>query len=259
MNTRRLVAALAVRNAGSRLYGKPLQRLDIASGVTILDQVLDALASVPEIDEVVLGVSEGSENAIFTEIANQKGLRSISGDQTDVLGRLIACGQAAGATDIFRMTSESPFPHLDAVAEAWQTYLAEDLDGFFYDDIIDGCGFEILSLAALERSHRDGEERHRSELCTLYMRENPAAFRLKKVSGPEALRRKDLRLTVDYPEDLVICRAIYQTFKAQAPRIGVGDIVAFLDANPELIRLTAPFAEEGYSTMYVWNESKPNE
>ena len=32
-----LVAAIAVRNNGSRLYGKPLQNLDTENGISILD------------------------------------------------------------------------------------------------------------------------------------------------------------------------------------------------------------------------------
>ena len=34
---RKLVAAIACRNQGSRLYGKPIQNLDVEDGITILD------------------------------------------------------------------------------------------------------------------------------------------------------------------------------------------------------------------------------
>jgi spore coat polysaccharide biosynthesis protein SpsF (cytidylyltransferase family) len=124
-----------------------------------------------------------------------------------------------------------------------------------FDDVIDGCGFEIISLSALETSHAKGERKHRSELCTLYLRENHDQFSIIRLAAPPELVRRDLRLTVDNPEDLALCRAVYTTFKEQAPQIRVHDIVAFLDANPSLIALTAPFAEQGYKTMYVWGNS----
>ena len=107
--TRKLVAALACRNAGSRLYGKPLQNLDIDAGTTILDHIVAHLRSIDIIDEVVLGVSEGPGNEAFADAAARLGLRMITGDEDDVLARLIACGELADATDIFRVTSESPF------------------------------------------------------------------------------------------------------------------------------------------------------
>jgi len=252
---RKLVAAIACRNQGSRLYGKPIQNLDVADNITILDNIVACLKTIGCIDEIVLGISEGVENEVFTHIARAKGLRYIVGDQVDVLGRLVACGQMAGATDIFRVTSESPFPLFDHVEDQWARYQAEDADVLLFDDVVDGCGFEIVSLEALAKSHRLGERKHRSELCTLYIREHYEEFKVLRVAGPKEFKRSDLRLTVDNPEDLAVCRIIYGQFKAQAPRIQLRDIIAFLDANPRLIELTAPFTELGYQTMYVWGNT----
>jgi len=249
--SRRLVAALACRNAGSRLYGKPVQNLDVDRQVRIIDNIVDCLHSLDCIDEIVLGISEGAENDLFKEIASDKGLSYIVGDKIDVLGRLIACGRQGGATDIFRVTSESPFLYFEPVEALWRRHVEDGNDATFLDDIIDGCGFEIIRQSALESSHANGEPKHRSELCTLYIREHAADFQIHRESPPEALRRKDLRLTVDNPEDLVVCRAVYRKFAALAPRIPVLDVVKFLDRNPRLIELVAPYAEGGYNTMYL--------
>lgn len=253
--TRKFIAALACRSQGSRLYGKPVQNLDVATGVRILDNILDCLSGVDAIDTVVLGIAEGPENDIYVEIANAHGLQWIRGDETDVLSRLIACADAVNATDIFRVTSESPFPYFEAVDGAWARYLEAGADGLFLDDIVDGCGFEILSAEALRTSHQKGDERHRSELCTLYMRENHKDFKILRETAPAELVRHDLRLTVDNPEDLVLARAVYQAFSEQAPHIRVSQIVAFLDEHPELIALCSPFTETGYETMYVWGKT----
>jgi spore coat polysaccharide biosynthesis protein SpsF len=252
---RKLVAAVACRNQGARLYAKPLQNLDVEKGVRILDNIVANLRSFSIIDEVVLGISEGQENEVFKTVAKDLGLRFVVGDQKDVLSRLIQCGQLAGATDIFRVTSESPYMYREGVETMWARHQRENSDATFLDDIIDGCGFEIISLAALEESHAKGTSKHRSELCTLYIREHHERFRIIRESGPQELNRKDLRLTVDHPEDLVVCRAIYGVFKDKAPKIQVAEIVEFLDANPKLIELTAPFAEAGYATMYRWGKN----
>lgn len=251
---RTLVAALACRSQGSRLYGKPVQNLDVDSGIRIIDNIVACLQGISCVNQVVLGIAEGAENTVYEQIAQQKGLAWIRGDEIDVLGRLIACAYAVGATDVLRTTSESPFPYYEAIEGAWTRYLEADVDALFVDDIVDGCGFEILSVEALRRSHTQGEDRHRSELCTLYMRENHDQFKIRRESVPEALVRHDLRLTVDNPEDLVLARAVYQAFADRAPQIPVAEIVSFLDAHPDLVALTAPFTETGYQTMYVWGK-----
>lgn len=246
---RRLIAAIACRNQGSRLYGKPLQNLDVVSGVKIIDNIISCLQNLGIIDEIILGISEGQENEVFKRVASENGLRYIVGDETDVLSRLVACGELGEATDIFRVTSESPFLFHNQIPELWKKYQAEDLDALFMDEIIDGAGFEIIKLDALKVSHRNGDSRHRSELCTLYIRENANQFNILKVFPPENLIRKDLRLTVDNPEDLAVCRILYNIFKAQAPMFSLDEMVVCLDKNQYLKDLIAPFTEAGYATM----------
>lgn len=249
---RKLVAALACRNQGSRLYGKPLQNLDVVAGVRIIDQIIANLKSISCIDEIVLGIAEGVENEVFIRIANENGLKHVVGDGIDVLGRLICCGEIAEATDIFRVTTESPFLYFEPVEEIWNQHLNENVDATFMDDVIDGCGFQIISLGALKISHLKGTEKHRSEFCSLYIRENPADFKIIRKFPPNELIRKDIRLTVDNPEDLALCRILYGIFKNVAPKISISEIVLFLDQNQSLIDLCSKYTEEGYSTMYVW-------
>jgi len=248
---RRLVAAIACRNQGSRLYGKPIQNLDVERGIRIIDNVVGCLRTLDCIDEIVLGISEGVENDVFRTIAKEKYLRYVIGDQNDVLSRLVKCGQLTKATDIFRVTSESPFLYFDSVEDLWRRHQEEQADATFMDDVIDGCGFEIITQKALEESHANGESKHRSELCSLYIREHHDLFKIIRPEPAIELVRKDLRLTVDNPEDLAVCRIVYGAFRELAPRIPVTEVVKFLDASPKLIELIAPFTDVGYSTMYI--------
>jgi len=250
MQGRKLVAVLACRNTGSRLYGKPMQNLDVDQKITILDHIIACLKSIPAISDIVLAIADGPENLGFVKVAKKHQIGHVFGDEEDVLARLIDGAKYASATDIFRVTSESPFVYFEAIDELWRIQVNEGYDCAFLDDIIQGCGFEIFRLSALERSHRLGSTRHRSELCSLYIRENPDQFRVSRNRPPTFLIRKDLRLTVDYPEDLVVCRRVYMHCKHLAPQIPVADIVHFLDEHTDLTTLIKPFTTLGYSTMY---------
>jgi spore coat polysaccharide biosynthesis protein SpsF len=230
--SRSLVAALACRVGGTRLYGKPLQAL--APGTTILDQLIAAIKSFDQFDAVVLGIAEGTENLPFVEIAHRLGCDYVLGDPEDVLSRLIACGRVARATDVFRVTTECPFFDYSMLGEAWERHVAQGNEITVLDRVPLGTGFEIYTLAALERSHADGRPEDRSERCSDYARYNQAAFQLEILEPAPECRRLDLRLTVDYPEDLVLCRAVYEELGPAAPRIPLEEIVAFLDRRPDL-------------------------
>ena len=246
---RKLTAALACRNNGTRLYAKPLQNLDI--DVTILDQIISCIKTVECIDSIVLGISEGIENKMFYEVAKDANIDCIYGSEVDVLHRLILCAEKANATDIFRITSESPFPNYDMIDQGWERHVSGNNDATFLDEVIDGCGFEFIKLSALKESHSKGEDRHRSEMCTLFIRENKMDFKIDYIKPNQELVRKDLRLTVDNPEDLIVCKNIYQKFKDLAPKIPLSQIVEYLDDSPELIKLISPYCEIGYKTMYL--------
>lgn len=240
---RKLVAALACRVQGSRLYGKPLQNL--APDYMILEHILACIDATSEIETAVLGVSEGTENEPFVRLAGQRGIGHIIGGQKDVLMRLIQCGQAAGASDIFRITSECPFTAWELLPEAWSRHLKEDNEITAADGICEGTGFEIYRLGALERAWQRAAEDERSEYANAYPRRHQDEFRIGVVQGAPPLDRMDIRLTVDYPEDLVLCRHIYADLKYLGPRIPLADIVAYCDTHPDLYSLVKPFNVPG--------------
>jgi spore coat polysaccharide biosynthesis protein SpsF len=248
---RKLVACLACRNNGSRLYGKPLQNLDIKNRISVLDYMLQSIKSYKAVSETVLAISEGVENKIFIEIAKKHGIKYCVGSEEDVLDRLIKSAELVDATDIFRLTSESPFTYFEAIEKAWENHVSSNIDLTTLDNLPDGSGFEMIKLEAYQRSWTEGDDRHRSELCSLYIRENKSKFNIFFVDIPDYLRRTDIRLTIDYPEDLVVCRKVYEAHKHKAPNIPLSDILMYLDENDQLLELVNPFVEEGLKTMYL--------
>ena len=99
---RKLAAVLACRNNGKRLFGKPLQALDIETNWSILDQIIFTLKNIKIIDEIVLAISFGIENKCFIEYAKKNSLKYVEGDEIDVLQRLNKGLNNVGATDLFR-------------------------------------------------------------------------------------------------------------------------------------------------------------
>lgn len=248
---RKLVAALACRNQGTRLYGKPLQNLDIDKGLTILDYMINSIKTYECVDEIVLSIAEGKHNEIYKELATFHSIKFTFGDEDDVLKRLIESTKYTEGTDILRLTSESPFTYFELINEAWQLHIKNNYDLTALDDVPDGSSFEIINLDAYINSHLNGEDRHRSELCSLYIRENKDIFKIHSLNKPKSIIRPDIRLTVDYPEDLIVCRAVFNEFKENFPLIPLEDIIKFIDSRNDLKSLVNPYVDDGLKTMYL--------
>lgn len=248
---RNLIASIAVRNRSTRLYAKPMQNLDVKTEVTVLDYIVAMLRTIPFIEKISLGIAEGEENLGYVAYAQKHKLSYVIGSEKDVLGRLIQSGEKCEATDVLRKSSESPYQYFEILESAWEEHVKGDYDFTCVNNIPDGSSAEIIRLDALKYSHLHGEDRHRSEFCSLYIRENKNKFKIQYVQVPPEIKRTDIRLTIDNPEDLILCRAIYAHFKEKAPRIPVAEIIKYLDANPQLKALVDPFIEEGLKTMYL--------
>lgn len=249
---RKLWAFIACRNKGSRLWGKPLQNLSITKKISILTYLINGIKRNPEVAGIVLAISEGIENEIFMDFAKDLGLSYVIGDENDVLGRLVKCFSVCDATDVLRITSESPFPALEYLEGSWLDHISQDAAMSCLDHVPDGCGFEIITKKALTDSHKLGDARHRSELCTLYIRENREAFPVNQILPKSKDKRPDLRITVDNPEDLILARAVYGALSDGGESYPtLSKIITFLEERKDLIGLVDCFVEEGMKTMYL--------
>ena len=244
MNNRKLVAALACRNGGKRLYGKPVQNLDLETELPIIEYIIQGLLASKVIDNVVLGIAEGDENHVFIDIAQKYDLDYVVGSESDVLSRLIKCGLISEATDIFRITTECPFLAWEYLDRVWDAHLTNDNDVTVTDYLAEGLNYEIYKMSVLQESHAKGNEVEKSEFCSLYVRNHVSDFKVEIIRPKDSDCRLDQRLTVDYPEDLVLCRFVYSHLKRYSPHIPVAEIVRLLDEHPEVMHLVDRFVDK---------------
>jgi spore coat polysaccharide biosynthesis protein SpsF (cytidylyltransferase family) len=66
------------------------------------------------------------------------------------------------------------------------------------------------------------------------MFEHPERYKTVKLLAPEKVRRPDLRLTVDYPEDLIVCRQVAEALGKDGPLFPLEAVVEYLDTHPKL-------------------------
>ena len=234
MKNRKLDAILACRVEGTRLYGKPVQYLDINSKLTVLEHLVRYITSLELVDDICLAISDEKPNIVFAELAEKNGWKYCFGSPLDVLARIIKAGKETGATDVFRTTSECPFMYTNGVEALFEEHVTDGYHHSRFRELPEGSGFEIINMEALITSHESGNERHRSELVTSFIFDNQSMFKLLEKDAPEYFRRSEVRITVDYPEDLIFCRRIFHDLKGYERMIPVEEIIQYWDDNPEI-------------------------
>ncbi len=231
----KVIAALACRVQSKRLYAKPLQFLDIDRELTILEYQVAFLKQYRAIDQIVLAISEGEENIPFQRLAQKMGLSFIVGAQENVRGRLIKAAQSHCGDIIFRVTTECPFIEMGDLESTLEKHISYKAAITVTEQLPEGTYYELITLQDILRAQNEDEGRDRCEFCTLYMLEHPDQFLLQRLKPADIkMCRPDIRLTVDYPEDLIVVREVYKALKVEGQFIKVRDIIAYLDDNPSL-------------------------
>ena len=243
----KIVAAIACRNNSTRLYGKPLQ---ILKTTTILDYIINNLKECQEINSIVLAISEIKGNEPFIEYAEKNSIKYVIGDDSDVLGRIISACDLVKGEIVFRITSESPFFYKEGINNAIKSHIKSNADYTAHAKLPDGCMFELININALKISHLKGSKKHKSELVSLYINENSKSFRLNIIEVDKSLQRPNYRLTIDYPEDLILAREIFNYFESDKEHVPIRKIIKLLDKRPKLRSLVDNLVESNYVKPY---------
>ncbi len=234
MKDRKLDAILACRVEGTRLYGKPLQYIDIERRVTILEHLVRYIRTLESVSDICLAISSEKPNVAFAELAEKHDWKYTFGHPHDVLGRVLAAARAIGSTDVLRITSECPFMVTAGADALFREHAEGGYDFAEFKRLPEGAGFEIISVEALARSWDLGGERYRAEAVSRFIFENQTMFKLLIKEPPKPLQRPEVRITVDYPEDLTFCRRVYHDLRGHERLIPLEEIIAYWDSHPEV-------------------------
>ncbi len=222
----------------TRSPGKAIAPL---AGKPLLEHLLERVSSLAGPARVVLATSLDPANDVLCEIAERLDVAAFRGDEEDVLGRYLEVARKWNADHVVRVTGDNPLTDLPLIESLCLRQLEADADYTYVpgDALLMGILSEVISRRALETSHREGADRHRSELVTLYIKENPERFRIERAELPEELYRPEYRLTVDEPEDVVLMERIFDRLYRPGRILQTIEAIRLLDSDPRLASINA--------------------
>jgi spore coat polysaccharide biosynthesis protein SpsF len=201
------MAFLQARMGSTRLPGKVLLRIQ---GKSILERAVWRLRASATVDEVaVLTTTREDDDAIARE-ALRLGVRLHRGPVNDVLKRFKQASDKFGAEIIIRATADNPLIDIGSIDRTVRGIRSSRLEYCMETDLPYGAATEAITAAALTRV--DGEARYprHREHVTLYVKDHPDRFRMAFLDPPDSLRRPDLRITVDTPQDFIFVESLIQ-------------------------------------------------
>lgn len=240
----RVVAIVQARVSSSRLPGKVLA--DVA-GRPLLAHLVERLRRARRLDEIVLATSSDPSDDPLEAFARSEALRCFRGSLHDVLDRYVRAAESSGATQVVRVTGDSPFTEPRFVDLAVEHHLRGGFDltcAKDRADVIPGTGNEVVRVAALQTAWRQGRSPEDREHVTWYLLAHRDRFRVAFYCPDPAARNPGITLTVDEPDDLELARAVARRLGDDGAVFGVSEIVALYRQEPALFRINERVARK---------------
>jgi spore coat polysaccharide biosynthesis protein SpsF len=231
-----IVCTIEARMTSNRLPGKVSLP---AVGKPLLELMVERLRRVRAIDQIVIATTEDPSSDPLEALAERIGIGCFRGSEDDVLARVLGAAQAYDADVIVETTGDCPLidpATIDLVIARFQEggvdYCSNTLERT-YPRGMDVQVFPTAVLAEVAELTDDPSDR---EHVSLYIYEHPERYRLRSVTS-ERPETGELRLTVDTAEDYELIRTVFEELYPRDPAFGLPEILALLDARPELADL----------------------
>ncbi len=202
-----LRAAIIVqaRMGSSRLPGKSLAPI---AGRSLLARVVERLTTRADLP-VVLATTTLLEDDLLCEEAERLEIAVLRGSADDVLGRYAFAASVLGVSAIVRATADNPAVDLESPGRTLEILQRSGADYVVDYGLPLGATVEAIAVPALIRAAALATDAYDREHVTPFIRRD-ARSRAVDSLAPTALRRPDLRFTVDTADDLEYMRRVYQ-------------------------------------------------
>lgn len=227
------------RYGSTRFPGKVLRKI---LDKPLLWYVIKRLELVKTPCKIVIAIANSDENIPIIEFAKNLNIDYFSGSEDDVLDRYYQTARKFFGDIVVRITSDCPLIDPEIIDHALEIYLTSNFDYIsnVHDPTYpDGFDVEIFSFSALEIAWKEATLPSEREHVTPYIWKSENRFTQKNFENDENL--KELRLTVDTEEDLILITKIIEEFHKEWETFRMRDVISYLKENPDLLKINAQY------------------
>lgn len=247
MNKQKRVATVEARMSSIRLPGKVMKEI---IGKPMLELMVERLTRIKQIDDIIIATTTNEDDQVIVDLAQRLGVRWFRGSEEDVLDRVLKAAQNNNADVIVETTGDCPL--IDPV-EA-DKVISKFLAGKY--DYVSNCyphrsyplGMEtqVFPVKILEEASQITDHPADRENVSLYIYSHPEKYNCEVIRAPLEWTEPNLRLCVDTIEDFELVSLIFKEFYYRKRDFLLGDILQFLNKNPQYKAINAHVQQRVY-------------
>lgn len=221
---------ITVRMKSSRLPRKALLEI---KGKPVIEHLIDRLKLAKSPDLIVLCTSTHPDDAVLVDVARENHIESFRGSEDDKLDRYLKAASKYGLDFIVVTHGDNVFYEPEIIDDVIELHSKTKVDYVDCRELPLGTVPQGIKVGALEKVCRIKAETD-TEVWGGYFTDS-GLFKVEYLEVAAELRHPEMRLTLDYPEDYELFRAIFDRLYSPGKVFPLRDIVSLLLGKPELM------------------------
>ena len=200
--------------------------------------MIERLKLAKRVSEIVICTSTNPQDDRLEQIAEAEGISCFRGDEDDVVKRLFDAAQLHKLDYLLSITADCPFSDPQYADKIVETYEATDADLIRALDLPHGAYSYGVKPAAFQKVIEIKADTN-TEVWSRYFTDTDLFKVLDLPIENPRHKRPELRMTLDYQEDLDFFKAIFSHLYRPGTVFTLDDILSLLDTHPEIIGINS--------------------
>ena len=218
----KLITIIQARLNSARFPAKVIKKY---KQKTLLEILIKRLKKSKKIKDIVVATSKDTSNEVIKKLCNKLEVICYQGSEKDVIDRYYQVAKLYKSQNIIRITADCPLIDPKIIDSLINNFFQKRVDyatNTMPPTFPDGMDVEIFSINSLKQAWKSSRKNIRlREHVTTYIRENK---NFKKFNLKYKKDYSFLRITIDYPEDLIVIKNILKNFK-NIYNFGIDDLI----------------------------------
>ena len=229
--------AIIARLDSTRFPKKVIHKINDKS---FIERIIERVSLSKMKDKVFLAIPDNTENDLLYDIALENNIICYRGSNQDVLSRIYNLCLNFNCKNIVRINGDCPFIDPYLIDDVIKEHLLKDNDytsNIIKDTFPVGMHVEVLNFRTIEKAHKYARKKLEREHVTPYIYNKPETFKIQSITS--SIDNSDLRVCIDFPEDLIMAKSIIKETKDEI--LNVFQLSKVIRENKYLFKLCSRF------------------